>query len=282
MTIMQAKKPKGEIETEGRVRFHAAPEVSVLAKTPKGTFSLFKVVFSKRDGSIMVPFAYLGEKRGILSEIDPATEPDSTKIDLRRTGIVVDYDVKCSFHTSGNVRFSKTGEVELLPQRTGFPLAGPMGKLFEFRAYGLEGFLPVDLATPTKDYRILLRFPTHPTSIIVSAMWHRKKDIADHAQDPVVGPDPKVVRASDGFTEPGAFLGQPRGFPLREHILVLTTSVIPQATGADSPTAVFLGGWDAHEGAAPATTKMLAFLYPYTGDAVKREDIESTPVASLG
>jgi hypothetical protein len=57
------------------------------------------------------------------------------------------------------------------------------------------------------------------------------------------------------------------GFPLREHLLVLTTSVIPQAAGTDSPTAIFLGGWDVHDGTPPATTKVLAFVYPFLGDA---------------
>jgi hypothetical protein len=48
-------------------------------------------------------------------------------------------------------------------------------------------------------------------------------------------------------------------------VLMLTTSVIPLPVGADSSTAVFLGGWDAHEGAPPKSPKMLAFMYPFRG-----------------
>jgi hypothetical protein len=94
--------------------------VTVIARTPSGAFNLFRVVFMKNDGRIYVPFPYHAEKRGILSETDPATEPDPKTVSLARNGIVVDYDVKCSFHTSGVVRFSKSGEADLLPRRPAF------------------------------------------------------------------------------------------------------------------------------------------------------------------
>jgi hypothetical protein len=74
-----------------------------------------------------------------------------------------------------------------------------------------------------------------------------------------------LTRRSDGFTQSGLVIGQPEGFPLRGHLLVLTTNIIPQAAGADSPTAVFLGGCDFHEGTPPASQRMLAFMYPYLG-----------------
>jgi hypothetical protein len=152
---MPVKKPKGEIETAGRLRFYATEKLTVVARTPKGAFSLFKVVFMKNDGSLFVPFPYLGERRGILSELDPTTEPDPKTLNFARSGVIVDYDVKCSFHTKGRVHFSKSGEKDVLPGRTGFPLTGPIGRLFEFRSYGLEGFEPIDLGVPAKDYRVL-------------------------------------------------------------------------------------------------------------------------------
>ena len=34
------------------------------------------------------------------------------------------------------------------------------------------------------------------------------------------------------------------------------------ATGADSATGIFLGGWDFHENKSPDTARMLVFLYP--------------------
>ena len=190
--------------------------MTVVATTPKGAFSLLKVVFMKNDGSVYVPFPYLGEKRGLLSEIEPATEPDPKTVNLTRAGIVVDYDVKCSFHTSGTVQFSKSGERDLLPRRKGFPLKEATGRHFEFRAYGLEGFEQVDLGTPTKDYRVLLRFPVHPTSIVVSGIWQRKKDIVTNMDGGVVGPDTTLIRRSDGFAQPGLFVGQPLGLPFPE------------------------------------------------------------------
>jgi hypothetical protein len=91
---VEAKKPKGKIETDRRLRFHAAEKVTVVAATPKGSFNLLKVVFMKNDGSLYVPSPYLGEMRGILLEGDPGTEPNPKAINLGRSGIVVDYDVE--------------------------------------------------------------------------------------------------------------------------------------------------------------------------------------------
>jgi hypothetical protein len=277
---MLTKKPKGDVEIEGRLRFHAAEMTTVVASTPKGTFKLFKVVFGKKDGSVYVPFPYLSEKRGILAEADPSSEPDPKTIDLKRGGVVVDFDTKFTHHTSGLVHFSKSGEQEILPGRRGFPLTGPIGRLFEFRAYGLEGFEAVDLSRPTKDYRLRLQFQHHPRSIVVWSEWRRKKDILDNTDDNTapIGPSLTVTRRSDGFTWPCQLLGQPRGFPLREHVLMISAEETPYATGAGSPTAIFVGGWDVHEGTRPNTAKMLAFMYPFLG----QDPAMSDTVGKLG
>ncbi len=108
---MEAKKPKGAVESEGRMRFHAAETSTVVATTPKGTFKLFKLAFSK-DGSIHVPFPYLNAKRGVLSHADPAVEPDPKELHLQRDGVVVDYDVKFTHHSTGFSHFTKRGPRE--------------------------------------------------------------------------------------------------------------------------------------------------------------------------
>ena len=86
-----SKTPK--LVVEGRLRFATATDINVRAETPLGTFNLFKILFAK-DGSIFVPFPYLQTKRGLLSETDPATEPDPKTVQLRRKGVVVEYDAK--------------------------------------------------------------------------------------------------------------------------------------------------------------------------------------------
>lgn len=136
-------KVQGGQVRQGRLLYMAAPSSTVIAATPFGHFKLFKVTFG-RDGSIYVPFPYLDTKRGVLSEADPETEPDPRTLNLRRNGLVVEYDVKFSHHTSGWVQFSKTGERGLLPRRRSFPLDGPIGIVFDFRLYWLRGFAPPD------------------------------------------------------------------------------------------------------------------------------------------
>jgi hypothetical protein len=62
-------------------------------------------------------------------------------------------------------------------------------------------------------------------------------------------------------------LGQPKTHPLQDHLLMISAQEIPPAHGADTSTAIFLGGWDQHEGAPPQTPTFMSFLYPIV-DAV--------------
>lgn len=266
MSKQRPRKTQGEQVREGRLVYLAAASSTVIAATPFGHFKLFKVTFGQ-DGSIYVPFPYLDTKRGVLSEADPETEPDPKTLNLRRNGIVVEYDVKFSHHTSGWVHFSKTGEHALLPRRHSFPLNGPIGIVFDFHLYWLRGFAAPDLKKAPRDLPLVLRFPKHPTSIRVWGEWRRKRDILNNTEDPMmsVGPAAMVTRRTDGANMHFLFLGQPKGYPLQEHLLMISAEEIPHAEGADSPGAVFLGGWDDHEDKRPASPRMLVFMYPMLG-----------------
>ncbi len=259
----------GKLVTEGRLRFWTAPSTTVLATTPFGAFKLFKIMFGG-DGSIYVPFPYLETKRGVLSEADPATEPDPKTLQLRRNGLVVDYDVKFSHHTSGIVQFSKSGQAALLPRRKSFPLNGPIGRLFDFRIYWLRGFTNVTRTERRRDFNLSFTYSNgHPTSLRVWAEWRRKAAITDNI-DPaepagtIVGPAPVTVSRATGYEQRAILLGQPSTSPLQEHVMMIFAEEIPMATGADSSTAIFLGGWDPHEEKSPDTARMLVFMYPIT------------------
>jgi hypothetical protein len=62
-------------------------------------------------------------------------------------------------------------------------------------------------------------------------------------------------------------IGQPADSPLREHVLMISAEEIPLPDGVDSPSAIFMGGWDHHENTPPKSAKMLVFMYPYLGQA---------------
>ena len=266
MPTKRIQKPTGNRVQEGGLVYMAAASSTVIAATPYGHFKLFKVTFGK-DGSIYVPFPYLDTKRGVLSEADPDTEPNPTTLSLRRNGVVVEYDVKFAHHRSGWVHFSKTGEQELLPRRRAFALNGPIGIIFDFRLYWLRGFDSPDPRKTPRDLPLVLTFAKHPTSIRVWGEWRRKKGILENTESPeaVVGPAGIVTRRADGTNLPFILLGQPPGYPLQDHLLMISAEEIPHASGADSPTAIFLGGWDEHEEKKPATPRMLVFMYPILG-----------------
>lgn len=257
-----AVKPSAPVKKEGRLRFYVAPEFTIVARTPFGAFKLFKITFG-RDGSIYVPFPYMDKKRGILAEADPASESDPRTLNLRRNGTIVDYDVKFSHHTSGVVQFSKSGEPAHLPRRQSFPLTAPFGRLFEFRLYGLRGFAKFDGKAAKRALAVPFFFPDrHPTALLVAVEWRRKADILNNSTGNELGPLVNMVRRGNGAFSSGLLLGQPTSSPLQEHVLLVSAGEILHADGADHPTSVFLGGWDAHEETAPSSARMLVFLYP--------------------
>ena len=255
-----------QIVTEGRLRFAVARDFAVRAQTPHGTFKLFKIMFGP-DGSIYVPFPYLTVKRGLLAEVDPSQEPDPKTISLRRPGsVVVDYDVKFSHHLSGCVQFSKSGGTDLLPRRWSFRLDGPIGNLFVFNAFRLDGFAKTTKTKP-KEMTLNLSFPQHPTSVQVAAGWFGKAEIEENmlAKDGIIGPDVTVIERATGVTKRCLLIGQPRTSPLQDHVVMLSAREVQMASGMDGSGAVFWGGYDPHEGKAPETPRMLVFQYPYEG-----------------
>ena len=206
-------------------------------------------------------------ERSCPGTADPATEEDPKTLQLRRNGVVVEYDVKFAHHASGVVHFSKSGTNDVLPRRHSFPLNGPIGRLFEFHLYWPQGYKPVDRVERRRNFNVSYTFADgHPPALRVRAEWRRKADIVANI-DPnesaqVIGPAPSIVERSTGTEQRAILLGQPPNSPLQDHVVMLFAEPIPMATGADSATGIFLGGWDFHENKAPDTARMLVFLYP--------------------
>lgn len=167
---------------DGPLRYHAAADTTVYAVTLKGRYKLFRILFGK-DGSIYIPFPYLDTKRGVLSAVDPAIQPNPKKLDLKRDGVVVTEDVKFSHHTSGIVQFSKSGGQDLLPRRRSFRLDGPIGRIFDLHVYWIDGFK--QLALKKNKRTLLLPFDLRDkerTSLRISGEWRRKRDIVDNLE----------------------------------------------------------------------------------------------------
>ena len=254
---------------DGPLRYHAAADTTVYAVTLKGRYKLFRILFGK-DGSIYIPFPYLDTKRGVLSAVDPAIQPNPKKLDLKRDGVVVTEDVKFSHHTSGIVQFSKSGGQDLLPRRRSFRLDGPIGRIFDLHVYWMHGFK--QLALKKNKRTLLLPFDLRDkerTSLRISGEWRRKRDIVDNLEPGGrwLGPRVSAVERKTGRERHFLLLGQPSSRPLIDHVLMLSAEDVQHADGAVSPTMIFMGGWDHHEGTPPATPKMLSFMYPVRAEA---------------
>ncbi len=257
---------------EGRLRFIAAPRAVVVVSTSLSHYKLCQIVFSKNDGSVFVTFPYFKRTEGIVSRVViPAGLKPPYTLNLTEHGRTTSHLVKFSHHSSGEALFSQDGKVRTEIRRASFPLTGPIGHLFELHAFWLSGF---DLLEPAKAKggRPYLRFIFEgepPPGVVISGEWRRKRDIEDNMEprDGIAGPRASFRRRSTGAEGQMLFLGQPPGWPLRDHLLLIECyrTDIPRGLG-DDPLLVFMGGWDPHEvpdARVPIEqTGCLACLYP--------------------
>jgi hypothetical protein len=257
------------IVNDGELKYFAAENTVVFVQTPFVRVKVCRIIFGQRDGSIYVDFPYLVAKEGLLSEVSlPPKHDKPHELDLRKNGKHVTTDVKFAHHTSGIAHFSKTGWTSRLPERRSFPLATSIGAVFEVSIFWLHALADLD-HIKGRDAHVGFRFADRAlNSICVRAEWRRKDDIAANREDLFhpVGPETTGVHRKTGAVTFFRMLGQPRGFPLQDHILLICAYPIEMASPDQGPGMVFFGGWNEHEQTAEHPERYrhtcLAFMYP--------------------
>jgi hypothetical protein len=251
---------RATIVDEGPIRYVSEGSVTIVAKTPRGFFKLFKIIMHK-EGSVYLPFPYMPGCQGYVSEV----EPSSRTIDLRTDGARVDCDVKYSHHLSGQVHFKRlrkndTAEEDVLPMRQSFRLDQSIGRMFELHIFHLQGFAPAE-AERSGDKWLPILFDKHPAALCVTGEWWTKKGVVEniHGVSPV-GPISQRIPRKGGPASRVLFVGPPPGASLQSHLLMLTSEEKPRPSGGRTATMVFRGGYDPHEGKAPDTNKQIMFM----------------------
>jgi hypothetical protein len=261
--------PRPTVEQYKQLIFFATPEVVLLVRVVRTHYKVARITFGK-DGSIYVQFPYCIEKSGWIGELPINADHEGPQTySLTEHGEYVVTDVKFSHHRSGIAQFSKSG-VELPDtRRQSFPLNGPIGHVFNLQVFQPHRFTVLEKPSPKAKY-LALDFPDdRPASVSWRAEWRRKDSIVS-AIEPLgdAGPKSIIKHKVTGAENETFFVGQPPGYPLREHILLVTGGPSNPPIGQTSPGMAFLGGWDPHEisaaGEKPQLRGCLAFIYPAT------------------
>jgi len=263
-------KKRPAVVTDGVLKYFASQSTVVFVQTPIARAKVCRIIFGQSDGSIYVDFPYFVAKDGLLSEVTLPTDRSAPHtLNLRENGQQVTTDVKFAHHTSGTVHFSKTGWAKGLPERQSFPLQTGMGSVFEVFVFWIHALSELD-RIKGRDVHLGFRFPDRSVhSVVVRAEWRRKSDIAGNRGDGIgpLGPDTTAEDRATGVTTFFQMLGQPRGFPLQDHILLLAAGSTEMASWQEGPGMVFFGGWNEHErtGEHPDRYRhtCLSFMYPY-------------------
>lgn len=262
-----------EVRAFENLRFFAAETTTLAVGDHTSEHKIVQLKFSKRDGSVFVSFPYLEAGSGILSEAKfTSPPPGRVTASFGEAARTTSHLAKFSHHPDGRVLFSQDGRVLSEVRRQSFPLDGPIGHVFQLHAYEPRAFARLD--DQRKTDRLYLRnvfTDDLPRAISVHAEWRRKKDVVATISPPgrPSGPRSDIIQRSTGAEFTAFFLGQPTGFPLQDHLLMLSVSAAPVLPERSSPGLIFLGGYDPHEqlsGAPPVQhTGCLIAFYPATG-----------------
>lgn len=274
---------KDWIAQEGRLRYFAAAKSVVTTITPLAQSQLFQIIFAKSDGSIiLVPF-FRGDLDGVVSRLRaPAGGGGPVTLSYTDRGKVTQQLVKLSHHTSGRAHFNLSGRTTNEIGKRSAPLTEPNVLLFQFSAYWLSG---LELLESPRTDRPYLPFAFSgsgvPTAITVTGRWVEKAWLVERARSAreLLGPITNATNERTGKTNSVMFVGQPDGWPLRNHILMLEASIAMPPTGVDIGTILLLAGLD-HPGnpdpeAKPGFNDALLLMYPAKTDHDLRQRIGS-------
>ena len=267
-------------------RLHRSARFVVALETSAGRHKMLQIGFLRSDGSVYVAFPYYENTDGVVAVATyPAGAGPGISIDLTEAGRVTSHRVKFSHHASGEALFSQTGKVSPDIRRQSIPLAHLDGHLFTIQLQGPEGFAVAD---PTRDAEgvarqrsvVGFRFSQHtPSAIKILGRWHPLASLVQAATrplTPVMG-----LRNADGVIRPAFLLASPEGWPLAEHVLVLTCQEIPSLT-EDPSCLTMIGGFDpveiVHDHSRDSS--FLAMSYPTEGPEDLRKRIGSIDIES--
>jgi hypothetical protein len=253
---------------EDGLGFYRAERATVLVGSvqPGPVHQICQITFHRRLGSVFAQFGYFGTSSGVAGEYHTRPGAKDQVVHLGAVGLVASTPIKYSHPPDGRSHFSQDGKVVSAVRRQSFRLDGPEGHLFELHAYGVNSFKELQ---PGQERSKRLYLPwvfadSMPPGVTLGVEWRRKSAIRSEVTVENQGPLLMLRRRVDGMPFKAMLLGQPRGFPLQDHLLVVNVGAAKPASGVDRPTMIFFGGWDEHERSRSPVEGggYLTFVYP--------------------
>jgi hypothetical protein len=273
MLVLPGSLDKSDFQrNDGPLIFISRQKTVVTVGTYDSEFSICQIVFNKKDGSIFLTVPYLRTSGGVLCVATfPADYQPGTPVtfSITENGKTTRRQAKFTHHPDGNTHFSQDGRMKTVIRRPSFPLdsIGTVFQLHIYRPYGFDDFNPI-----TRDLKkayLRNKFTgTLPEAVVIEAEWRRKADIIANIYPPGqdAGPKTRVKHRKTGVESTVFFVGQPRGYPLQDHVLMISVRETAPVPSITVPTMLLLAGFDPHEvkdgDPAVQQTGCLAWLYP--------------------
>jgi hypothetical protein len=256
--------------TDGRLRYFGSAKAVVSFLTPLGHLEALQIIFSKRDGSIIVAPMFQGEPEGVVARLRRPAGAGSATMSYSERGRLTGQLVKYSHHLSGRAHFNLSGRTTSDVGKQSAPLQVEQ-LLFQFDAYWLAGLRLLQKPKQDRPY-LPFAFEHIPTGLTIAARWWRKSSVVSSIDRPsgTTGPVTQVLNRKTGRIANTIFLGPPPGFPLQDWVLALECGEAKIPDGVTEPSVVLLGGLDhpdyPDEEAERGSSDALMLMYPSKAD----------------
>jgi hypothetical protein len=267
---------------DANLRYFAAKKATITVGGYAAEYQICQIVFGKSDGSIFLSAPYFRAVSGIVARVGfPSTPPYTAS--YSEHGKVTSHLVKFAHHPDGRVHFSQRGKVRTEIIGRSFLLPTAIGNVFELHVFWPWGFEPF-LFEKAKPNRLYLRGRFRgsvPNAFTVTAQWRQKSDIMTNVQPAgeATGPIARVRHRKTGAEGVVTFVGQPRGFPLTDHVLLVTAHPITTVSDISEPTMILMAGCTPRTDTPPKqhldTHSCLLWMYPVNSPAELRAKIGS-------
>lgn len=263
----------------GRLRPYSAERHTVLIRTEGNVHKLFKVQFSRSDGSLFVHLPYYRDCDGIAAVVTlPAGESPTCEVSLTECGKVTSRKVKYSHHPDGWARFSQDRRVLSSVRREASPLRGFRGHVFTVQLQGPRDFESVpdeaQARRTDREHDHVLEPRTTADAYKFVGEWVGEERFAAQLAEGDVGP---IVLAVDQAHRPevALLLGPESGRPPVDRMLLLTCEAMARFCSDEPSSLLLVGGFDPVERASDPVceTSFLALSYPASNAAQLREEI---------
>lgn len=247
---------------------HESKRHVIAVQMPSGTYKIFSLGYSKKDGSFFVHLPYhkrdglIGVASGIRNESGDLSDRGFNPVVTTKVGI------KFSYHPDGRTHFSQDGKIRMTLPHDGVPLSNNTGPICSITGYGLSGFERTSQEDLRKDSAEKAIWALTSTTELAGAAFtvflKSEREVQVSSSRKMDTPIGTVTTLTGSMSLPTIAIGQPSADRKHDRVLVVAFKAVDSASASSESCLLFQGPYVAIPEASSPHRKFVAqsVVYP--------------------